>query len=121
MKFNNEHGSSIPKQSFNNDINIDILLREYNKDKLTAEKPIKCLCVSNSCSINNNLYERVFCEMINYTDKNESITYEILDILENLILEDPNIKRTWNNYIESFINKIETIKNIKKVPKLGNV
>lgn len=106
---------------WSNDINIDILLREYNKDKLTAEKPIKCLCDSNSCSTNNNLYERVFCEMINYTDKNVSITYEILDILENLILEDPNIKRTWNNYIESFINKIETIKNIKKVPKLGNV
>jgi hypothetical protein len=108
---------------WNKNLTIDMLLSQYNQDKLISMKPIKCECdKNNSCSFKNNIYERVYCEVNKYTDKDDEKARKLIILLERIINEEPLIKHTWNNYIESFIKKIETkAKNIKKVPKIGNV
>lgn len=107
---------------WNKEVTIDKLLNQYSNDKKSAIKPVKCKCDNNnSCSYKNNIYERVYCEVLNYTDKDEIKANELIRLLERIIDEEAIIKHTWNNYIESFIKKIDSVKNIKKSSTLGNV
>jgi len=103
---------------------ISGLMKHYLSDKETAKgiMEIECQCKSygeDYCKLDhNNMYERVFCEILHYLDGNKEFTKSVLDILENIFTQEPTVILTWNSYMEGVIRELEK-NNIK--PKLNKL
>ena len=107
------------KVVWSDDTLIPGLMELYLSDKKTAKgiMEIECQCKSNGDCIltHNNMYERVFCEILHYLDGDKVLTENVLIILENIFTREPTVILTWNSYMEGVINDIEN-KNIKPKP-----
>jgi len=92
------------------------VLEQYTKYKeRSIGKVIECLCnniTDNKCGPSSNIYEAMYCELTSYLDKNHENTIKTMDILEFFFKNEPQIATTWNSYIESVIQSLETIKTI---------